>query len=168
MVRNGILTFVVVATLTFGGAAVTAQDQMKDQKGKEGHKSGMMMQGQHGDMDMEAMGSGMREGMGSMMGSEMMGGMGHGMDPMMGMHGADLTEEQQEQLAELHGEQAKQQFTLMQKMQEPRQRLQDLMKADQMDMDAIGEAYDQLADLRKEALMTRLEHKQQMQDIMQE
>lgn len=86
---------------------------------------------------------------------------------MMGMKGADLTDEQQEQLAELHGEQAKQQFTLMQKMQEPRQNLQELMNADELDIDAISQAYDELADVRKEALMTRLKNEQKMQEIME-
>ncbi|WP_166262108.1 Spy/CpxP family protein refolding chaperone [Marinobacter salicampi] len=171
MVRNGILKFVIVASLTFGGASVTAQDQMKEQKDKDGHHSGMMTQGKHGDMKMEGMSSGMMGGMGSMMGAcPMMGGMGHGMGhgmgPMMGMKGADLTDEQQEQLAELHGEQAKRQFTLMQKMQEPRQRLQELMSADEPDIDAIGQAYDEVADLRKEALTTQLENKMKMQEIM--
>lgn len=179
MVRNGIFNVVIVATLAFGGTAATAQDQMKDQKDEEGQRSGMMMQGEHGDRNVGGMGSGMMGnmmGMGSGMGScPMMGGMdskamgygmGMGMGPMMGMNGANLTDEQQEQLAELHGEQAKQQFTLMQKMQEPRQRLQELMNADELDLDAISQAYDELADLRKEALITRLENKQKMQEIM--
>lgn len=183
MFRNGTLKIVVVAALAFGGATATAQDQTEQQKDPSAQRSGMMMQGHPGRMGME-MGPGMMGGMGPMMGMghgtcPMMGsmgstpgmgqgmGMGMGMGPMMsGMGGADLTDEQQEQLAEFHGQQAKEQYTLMQKMQEPRQRLQELMTADQLDIEAITQAYDNLADVRKEAFLSHLQAKQRMQEIM--
>ncbi|MGX5914837.1 periplasmic heavy metal sensor [Aliidiomarina sp. Khilg15.8] len=178
MLTRGIFKVAIAAAFTLSSATLSAHDHMGEQKDK-GSQQSRMMQGDHANMDKnkKRMGNGMMgmsRGMCSMMGGMASGqGMGNGMGSgmgsmMMGKHGAELTEQQQEKLAELHGEQAKQQFMFMQKLQEPRQRLQELMMADEVDTDAVGEAFDKLSDLHKNALLGCLEHKQEMQEIMKQ
>jgi hypothetical protein len=121
--------------------------------------------------------------MGMMMGSGMsgdMGGMGD-MCPMCRMMGsmnadsgimemipesAKLTKQQQTALADLHAQHARQHFELMQQIRPLRQRLQDLQSADTVDIQAVGEAHDELSSLRKKALLGRLAIKQKAQDVL--
>jgi Spy/CpxP family protein refolding chaperone len=115
-------------------------------------------------MDEGVMGQGMM-GRG-MMGRGMMGqGMGQG---MMGLPDADLTAEQRRRMADLYAERARRQFMLMHDMRAPRERLRELMAAEQPDVRAIGNAYDEVAKLQKDALMLELRAQEEVQNIMRD
>lgn len=105
---------------------------------------------------------------GGMKGGEMgMGGMMMGMGGMMmGLDTANLSDREKEQLAALHGRQAQEHFMLMMEMKEAQQQLQALRSAQPLDVDAIEQAYDQLAQARKEMFVSHVRARQQIQEIV--
>lgn len=176
----------VIAVLAMS-ATVVAQDEraMQGQEGK--HDRGMMMSQGQGDGMRGMMGGGcpmmamMMKGKDGRM--EGMSGMDGGMCPMcrmMGGMGADngvmgmipgskqLTQQQQKALADLHAQYARQHFERAQRMRPLRDQLQELTSADSPDVRAIGKTYDDLAALRKDALLERLTLKRKVQDILGE
>ena len=182
-----LLTVIVVLTMS---TTAVAQDEGATQGQERERGRGMMMSqgqddGMRGMMDgdcpmMGMMMKGKDGGMGDMGG---MSGMDGGMCPMckmMGGTGADngimgmipdskqLTEQQQETLADLHAEYARQRFERTQQMRPLRDQLQELTSADSPDVRAIGKTYDELAALRKEALLERLSVKRKVRDILGE
>lgn len=174
----------VIAVLTMS-TTVVAQDEGTTQ-GEERERDRAMMMSQGQDDGMRGMMDGDCPMMGMMMkgkdgGMEGMSGMDGGMCPMckmMGGMGADngvmgmipdskqLTEQQQEALADLHAQHARQHFERTQQMRPLRDQLQELTSAASPDVSAIGKTYDQLAALRKEALLERLTVKRKVQDIL--
>lgn len=176
----------VIAVLTMNTTAV-AQDEGTTRGEERERDRGMMMSQGQGD-GMNGMMGGDCPMMGMMMkgkdgGMGGMSGMDGGMCPMckmMGGMGADsgvmgmipdskqLTEQQQKALADLHAQHARQQFERTQKTRPLRDQLQELTSVDSPDVRAIGKTYDQLAALRKEALLERLTVKRKVQDILGE
>jgi hypothetical protein len=128
------------------------------------------MMGQGGMPGMPGQGGMMGQGMmgQGMMGQGMMGGramMGMG---MMGLTDAELTAEQRRQLADLHAERARRQFMLMHDLRAPRQRLRELMSAEELDVRAIGNAYDEVAKLQKDVLMLELRAQEEVQNVLRD
>ena len=176
----------VIAVLTMSTSAV-AQDEGAAQGQERERDRGMMMpqgqdDGMRGMMDgdcpmMGMMMKGKDGGMGSMSGMDggmcpmckMMGGMGAN-NGVMGMipDSKQLTEQQQKALADLHAQHARQHFERTQQMRPLRDQLKELTSADSPDVRAISKTYDDLAALRKEALLERLSVKRKVQDILGE
>ena len=181
---NKRILLTVIAVVTMSTSAV-AQNQAVTQ-GQERERDRGMMMSQEQDDDMRGMMDGDCPMMGMMMkgkdgGMGGMSGMDGGMCPMckmMGGMGADngvmgmildskqLTEQQQKALADLHAQHARQHFERTQQMRPLRERLQELVSAESVDVRAVGKAYDQLAALRKEAMLERLTLKQEVQAIL--
>lgn len=86
---------------------------------------------------------------------------------MMQFDAADLSEQQRERIAALHGRQAEKHVTLMMRMKDAKRELQELTAAQPLDLDAIEQAYERLAETRKEMFVSRIEARQQIQEIVE-
>jgi Spy/CpxP family protein refolding chaperone len=166
------------AVLAMSGAAAVAQPPLvTDDLPAQGSMEHTAMEPGCPMMQHGALGSMppmMEEGMmgRGMMGQGMMGGramapgmMGQG---MMGLTDAELTAEQRRQLADLHAERARRQFMLMQDLRAPRQRLRELMSGEELDVRAIGNAYDEVAKLQKDVLVLELRAQEEAQNILRD
>lgn len=160
----------IVLAATLGGAAVAHGG---------GSGGGPHHGGHHGSMaDHHGPGSGM---MGSgMMGSGMMGPgmmgprmmgprmMGSGMMGSGMMELAGLPDAERERLRELHAEHAGEHFDHMLALGEARRGLHEAMRADPPDPETVGEAYDRVAEVRREMLLSSLRFREAVREALPE
>lgn len=152
MSTKSLFTATVAFAFAVLAATASAQPQHTEHDDAQDSQAAGQMQPMMGGMS----GGGMMDGMGGMM--------GHGM--MMELDASNLSEQQRKQLAALHGRQAEQHFMLMMQMKEARQQLQELSSAQPLDMDAVEQAYDRLAEVRKEMFVSHIQAHQQVQEIV--
>lgn len=170
------MSFAVAMTLNPVQAHMTdAHQGMMGMHGGMMHGQGMMGPSTMGPgmMGPGMMGPGMAGGcpmMGGMMG--MHGGMMHGQGMTMGGMGSgaaailNLNEAQQEKLTNLQQNQAKQQWQLMQQLVQQRSELAQLSSTENPDTQAVGAAYDKLANLQKQMFLNNLETQQQFRALL--
>jgi len=136
--------------------------------GGSGDGDGYRHGAHHGMMGSGTMGPGMmgRDMMGpGMMGSGMMG---HGMigNGMLALAG--LPQAERERLRELHVEHAGERFDHMLAMGEARRALREAMQTEPLDAEAVGAAYDQVAEVRREVFLSSLRLRKAMREALPE
>lgn len=122
------------------------------------------------------MGPGMGPGMGGM-GPGMGYGMGYGMGPGMGgmgpgygygygygLAGLNLTADQQKTINKLLDDHRKQHFEFASKLADQQARLRDEYLKEKWNADAITKIYDQMADVRRQMIRSRIELRNQIYD----
>lgn len=164
MIRKLMVSAAMAAALGLAGTPASAQPDHErhhpDQPAADDSRDMNMMSGMSDGGMMGHMMGGQNGKMGGcMMDGGMMGG------GMMKLDAGSLSERQQEQLAALHGRQAEEHFMLMMRMKAARQELRSLTGGESSDMGAVEQAYDRLAEIRKEMFLSHLRARQQMQEI---
>lgn len=107
-------------------------------------------------------GHGMMGGMGPGwgMGPGMMGP-GYGAGPW-GLAGLDLTDDQQKAINKIMDDHRKRQYELFGKLSDQQARLRDQYQREKWDADAINKIYDQIADVRRQMIRSRVEMRNQI------
>ncbi|MGE0081585.1 MAG: Spy/CpxP family protein refolding chaperone [Thiohalomonadaceae bacterium] len=109
-------------------------------------------------------------GMGYGMGPGMMGGMGpgygygYGYGWGMGLAGLDLNDDQRKAINQIVDQHRKRQHDLLGKLADQQAQLRDQYQREKWDANAITKIYDQMADVRREMIRSRIEMRNQIYD----
>ncbi|MDH3694210.1 MAG: Spy/CpxP family protein refolding chaperone [Gammaproteobacteria bacterium] len=154
--RHTLLTLVLTTVFT-----VLASPLYAHQKG--GPKGDCNMMGSmHGMQHGDGMGMHHRGAMGGFDDNGMGGMMGRG----MGFAMLDLSDEQLDQLDQIHDQQRKQRWEIKGKMMDEQSQLRKLYRADTPDAKAIGEVYGRICDYRRQMIEARIEAHNKKQALL--
>lgn len=100
-------------------------------------------------------------------GPGMMGMMGGGYGSMMGaLNQLDLTTEQRQKIRDIQRSIRKKNLSIMEKMMDRSDKLEELYGAEKLDTDKIGKAYDEFFKVKREMIMHHVEARNKVYEVL--